>query len=139
MSTSPTKIRKTDAEWREILTPEQYRITRQAGTERPFSGPHLNEKRAGTYTCVACGAPLFRSETKFDSGSGWPSFTAPADSTSVEELTDRSHGMVRTEIRCASCEAHLGHVFPDGPGDNGLRYCMNGCALDLDPDQKDPS
>ena len=135
MTTSPPKIRKSDAEWREILTPEQYRVTREAGTEQPFTGPHLNEKRDGLYKCVACGAPLFRSETKYDSGSGWPSFTAPAAETSVEELVDRSHGMIRTEVRCASCEAHLGHVFPDGPGENGLRYCMNGCALDMAPDE----
>lgn len=135
-STPPEKVRKTDAEWRAELTPEQYHVTRQGGTERPFTGPHLNEKRAGTYVCVSCGAPLFRSESKFDSGSGWPSFTQPTDSGMVEELTDRSHGMVRTEVRCAACEAHLGHVFPDGPGPNGLRYCMNGCALDIEPDDE---
>ncbi|WP_421724292.1 peptide-methionine (R)-S-oxide reductase MsrB [Bauldia sp.] len=130
----PNKIRKTDSEWRAQLTPEQYRITRQAGTERPGTGPYLNEKRDGTYRCVSCGTPLFRSETKYESGSGWPSFTAPVDAAMVEELADHSHGMTRTEVRCAACEAHLGHVFNDGPGPNGLRYCMNGCALDMDPD-----
>ncbi|MEQ8699500.1 MAG: peptide-methionine (R)-S-oxide reductase MsrB [Bauldia litoralis] len=132
--TAPEKIVKSDAEWRKELTPEQYHVTRQGGTERPFTGPFLNEKRAGVYTCVSCGAPLFRSDAKFESGSGWPSFTQPLDKGMVEEITDRSHGMVRTEVRCAACEAHLGHVFPDGPGPNGLRYCMNGCALDLEPD-----
>ena len=136
MTAQTPKVRKTDAEWREILTPEQYHITRQAGTERPFTGPFLNEKRAGVYKCVSCGAPLFRSEAKYDSGSGWPSFTQPVDDGMVEEVTDMSHGMVRTEVRCAACEAHLGHVFPDGPGPNGLRYCMNGCALDMEPDDK---
>jgi peptide-methionine (R)-S-oxide reductase len=132
----PEKIVKTDAEWRQMLTPEQYYVTRQAGTERPFTGPHLHEKRSGLYRCVACGAPLFRSEAKFESGTGWPSFTQPVDQTMVEEITDRSHGMARTEVRCASCEAHLGHVFPDGPKPTGLRYCMNGCALDIEPDDK---
>jgi peptide-methionine (R)-S-oxide reductase len=132
--TRPEKVVRSDAEWREMLTPEQYHVTRQAGTERPFTGPFLHEKRTGIYHCVSCGAPLFRSDTKYDSGSGWPSFTQPVDETAVEEITDRSHGMVRTEVRCAACEAHLGHVFPDGPGPNGLRYCMNGCALDLEAD-----
>ncbi len=134
--TAPEKIVKTDAEWRKELTPEQYYVTRQGGTERPFTGPFLNEKRAGVYMCVSCGAPLFRSEAKFESGSGWPSFTQPVDEAMVEEITDRSLGMVRTEVRCAACEAHLGHVFPDGPGPTGLRYCMNGCALDMEPDDE---
>ena len=134
--TPPEKIIRSDAEWRETLTPEQYYVTRQAGTERPFTGPYLHEKRTGTYHCVSCGAPLFGSDAKYDSGSGWPSFTRPVDEMAVEEITDRSHGMVRTEIRCAACEAHLGHVFPDGPGPEGLRYCMNGCALDLEADDE---
>ncbi|MCB1501971.1 MAG: peptide-methionine (R)-S-oxide reductase MsrB [Bauldia sp.] len=129
---TPRKIEKSEAEWRAELTPEQYYITRQAGTERPFTGPWLNEKRAGTYLCVACGQPLFHSETKYDSGSGWPSFYEPVAEGAVAEITDSSHGMVRTEVRCAACEAHLGHVFPDGPQPTGLRYCMNGTALKLD-------
>jgi peptide-methionine (R)-S-oxide reductase len=124
----------TDADdLRERLTPEQYRITQQAGTEAPFTGPWLHEKRAGTYRCVVCGDPLFRSDTKYDSGSGWPSFTAPVEDA-VADHVDRSLGMVRTETRCGSCGAHLGHVFPDGPGPTGLRYCINGAALALDPE-----
>lgn len=133
--TKPEKIHKTDEEWRAILTPEQYRVARQQGTEPAFSGPYWNEKRPGLYRCVSCGEPLFRSETKFDSGTGWPSFTAPLDPDVVEEETDRSHGMVRTEVLCARCEAHLGHVFPDGPRPTGLRYCMNGTALGFAPDE----
>ena len=131
---APPKVDKSDAEWRAELTPEQYRVTRQAGTERPGTGPWLHEKRAGTYLCVACGRPLFRSETKYESGSGWPSFYEPLAEEAVDEITDSSHGMVRTEVRCAACEAHLGHVFPDGPQPTGLRYCMNGTALKLDAD-----
>ena len=131
---SPPRIVKSEAEWRAELTPAQYHVTRQAGTERPGTGPWLHEKRAGTYTCVACGQPLFRSETKYESGSGWPSFFQPIGTGAVEEITDQSHGMARTEVRCASCEAHLGHVFPDGPRPTGLRYCMNGTALKLDAD-----
>jgi len=130
------KVVKTDREWRDELTPEQYRVTREAGTERPFTGPYWDEHRAGLYHCIACGAPLFRSETKYDSGSGWPSFYQPVDETAVEALTDRSHGMVRTEIRCAACESHLGHMFEDGPQPTGLRYCMNGTALKLEPDDE---
>lgn len=133
------KIQKTDAEWRAELTPEQYAVTRQHATERPGTGPYLHEKRAGLYTCVACGAPLFRSETKYESGSGWPSFFAAVDDVSVGEVTDRSHGMERTEIVCASCEAHLGHLFPDGPNPTGLRYCTNGTALKLKPDDAQES
>jgi peptide-methionine (R)-S-oxide reductase len=130
---APTKTIKTDAEWRAQLTPEQYHVTREHGTERPFTGPYLNEKRKGTYVCVSCGNPLFDSETKFDSGSGWPSFYAPISTEAVDEHEDRSHFMRRTEIRCKACEAHLGHVFDDGPKETGLRYCMNGCALKLLP------
>jgi peptide-methionine (R)-S-oxide reductase len=126
------KIKKTDAEWRAQLTPEQYRITRQHGTERAFTGPYWDSKEKGTYTCVACGLPLFDSETKFDSGTGWPSFYAPVNKENVEEKPDNTFFMRRTEILCARCEAHLGHVFPDGPKPTGLRYCMNGHALKLE-------
>lgn len=123
------KVVKTDEEWRSLLTPEQYRITRKHGTERAGTGPHLDEKRTGTFTCVCCGAPLFPSETKYESGTGWPSFYAPVSAEAVSEHEDRSFFMRRTEVRCATCDAHLGHVFPDGPEPTGLRYCMNGHAL----------
>ncbi|MBH0237098.1 peptide-methionine (R)-S-oxide reductase MsrB [Methylobrevis albus] len=126
------KIVRTDAEWREMLTPEQYRVTRKHGTERAFTGPNWDTKAAGTYSCVCCGNPLFESETKFDSGTGWPSFYAPLAPEAVEEHSDRSFFMRRTEVRCAKCDAHLGHVFPDGPAPTGLRYCMNGTAMTLD-------
>ena len=125
------KIQKSEEEWRARLTPEQFRITRRGGTERPFTGPHLDEKRAGSYHCVCCGALLFTSQDKFDSGTGWPSFTRPATGDAVSEHEDRGLLMRRTEIRCARCEAHLGHVFGDGPAPGGLRYCMNGTALDF--------
>ncbi len=127
------KVQKSLDEWRNELTPDQFYITRQHGTERPFTGPYLDEKRAGTYLCVSCGNPLFDSSTKYESGSGWPSFYSPLNKESVSEHSDNSMLMRRTEIRCASCEAHLGHVFPDGPRPTGLRYCMNGTALKLKP------
>ena len=125
---------KSDEEWRKELTPEQFHVARQHGTERPFSSPLNSEKRPGMFNCVCCGAPLFSSSTKFDSGTGWPSFWAPADDGAVSENEDRSWLMRRTEVRCAACDAHLGHVFPDGPKPTGLRYCMNGVALSFAPD-----
>lgn len=128
----PRKVVKSEAQWREKLTPEQFRVARKHGTEHAFSHPYHAEKRAGTYRCVCCGAPLFSSEAKFDSGTGWPSFFRPMDEAAVSEHDDRSLFTRRTEIRCAACEAHLGHVFPDGPPPTGLRYCMNGVALDFD-------
>ena len=133
----PEKIRKTDDEWREQLTPEQYQVTRKHGTERAFTGEYWNEKRPGTYQCVCCGADLFRSDDKFDSGTGWPSFTAPMDEEAVTEKEDRSLFMRRTEVLCSRCDAHLGHVFDDGPAPAGLRYCLNSASLHLQPDQGD--
>lgn len=124
----------TDEQWRARLTPEQYAVLRQQATERAWSGPYLDEKSAGVYRCAGCGAELFRSAAKFDSGSGWPSFVQPATLDSVETRLDLSHGMRREEVVCARCDGHLGHVFPDGPGPTGLRYCINGCALDLERD-----
>lgn len=123
------KADKTDAEWRAELTPEQYRILRQGGTEPPWSGDLNDCKDEGEYRCAACGESLFSSDSKFDSGSGWPSFTAPMDPETVDEHRDSSHGMTRTEVRCARCAGHLGHVFPDGPGPEGLRYCINSASL----------
>jgi peptide-methionine (R)-S-oxide reductase len=127
------KLHLTDAEWQEKLTPEQYHVLREAGTERAFTGKYNSNKADGVYTCAGCGAELFTSDEKYDSGSGWPSFTAPVDIDAVEEIRDASHGMIRTEVRCATCEGHLGHVFPDGPGVNGLRYCMNSASMDFKP------
>ena len=129
------KIDRTDAEWRDSLTPEQYRVLRQGGTEPPFSGELLSVKQDGEFVCAACGQPLFETGTKYDSGSGWPSFTAPVEADAVEEKVDHSHGMTRVEVRCARCEGHLGHVFPDGPGPEGLRYCINSAALAFEPDE----
>lgn len=127
------KTPKTDAEWREALTPEQYHVLREAGTERAFTGKYNAMKEVGLYHCAGCGAPLFTSSDKYDSGSGWPSFTAPVDEGAVDKHADTTHGMRRVEVRCARCEGHLGHVFPDGPGPTGLRYCMNSAALDFEP------
>lgn len=127
------KVQKTDDEWREELTPEQYQVCRCAGTERAFTGEYWDTKTPGTYHCAACDAALFTSETKYDSGSGWPSFYAPIDAVSVIEKSDTAHGMVRTESLCARCDSHLGHVFPDGPKPTGLRYCMNSASLTLKP------
>ena len=127
------KLQLTEAEWLAKLGPEKYQILRQAGTERAFTGAYEKNKATGVYMCAGCGAPLFSSETKYESGSGWPSYTAPMAGEAVEELRDNAHGMVRTEVRCAKCEGHLGHVFPDGPGDNGLRYCINSASLDFKP------
>ena len=127
------KVELTEAEWREKLTPEQYQILRQGGTERAFTGKYEQNKATGMYACAGCGAPLFASDTKYNSGSGWPSYTEPVAPDAVEELSDSSHGKVRTEVRCAACDGHLGHVFPDGPGENGLRYCINSASLDFRP------
>ncbi|MGE5625055.1 MAG: peptide-methionine (R)-S-oxide reductase MsrB [Bacillota bacterium] len=130
------KIRKTDAEWQRELTPEQYAVMRKKGTERAFTGKYVDNNEAGVYRCASCGNPVFSSNTKYDSGSGWPSFTAPAARENVEMHHDSSHFMERTEVVCAKCEAHLGHVFPDGPGPTGLRYCINSCSLDFKKGEK---
>jgi peptide-methionine (R)-S-oxide reductase len=130
------KVQKSESEWQDQLSPEQFYVTRKAGTEPAFTGKYWKTKEEGVYRCVCCGQPLFSSESKFESGTGWPSFYQPLDEEAVEEHTDASHGMRRTEVRCSRCDAHLGHVFPDGPRPTGLRYCMNSAALDLKPVEK---
>ena len=130
-----SKIEKTEKEWQAELSPEQYRVLRQKGTEAPFSGEYDHTFEPGTYHCAGCGALLFESDAKYDSGCGWPAFFAPADESAVEEETDSTYGMIRTEVLCASCGGHLGHVFPDGPRPTGQRYCINSLALDFEADE----
>ncbi len=130
-----SELPKTEAEWRAKLGPERYQVLRQGGTERAFTGAYWDAKTKGTYRCAGCGTELFSSDTKFESGSGWPSFYAALDPNKIVEVEDRSFGMVRTEIKCATCGGHLGHVFPDGPAPTGLRYCVNSLSLELDPEE----
>ena len=136
MAKPPEKLRRSEEEWREQLSPEAFEVCRRQGTERAFSGRYWNSKEPGLYRCAACSAPLFDASQKYDSGTGWPSFTAPVDEGAVLERSDPSHGMVRTEAVCAACDSHLGHVFPDGPGPGELRYCMNSAALQHEPHAK---
>jgi peptide-methionine (R)-S-oxide reductase len=133
---STQNIQKTDEQWREELTPEQYEVLRRKGTEPPFTGRYVHSKDDGMYRCAGCGAELFSSDTKFESGTGWPSFYDTAENANVELIEDRSHGMLRTEVVCGSCGGHLGHLFPDGPQPTGMRYCMNSCSLELDTSAK---
>jgi peptide-methionine (R)-S-oxide reductase len=136
MSDAPEKVLRSDEEWRSLLTHEQYHVLREKGTERAFTGALTYNHNSGSYQCAGCGAMLFMSGAKFDSGSGWPSFVIPADSKAIEEHEDRSYGMRRVEVTCARCGGHLGHVFPDGPGPTGLRYCINSASLKFEPEKK---